>query len=83
MVLSRKYLIQCKICYRPTSGTNAFYLFYTVVNKTWVASIFSSVSSAAILNFKMAAIFSLFWAVFCPKTKHSHIFVIIIITYVS
>ena len=32
------YLIQCKICY--TSGNNAFYLLCTLMNKTWVGSIF-------------------------------------------
>ena len=51
------YIIQCKICY--TSGTNAFYLPNTLKHKTWVASIFFSVSSSAIL--------SLFWPVFAPK----------------
>ena len=42
---------------------------------------FSNASSVAILNFKMAAIFGLFWAVFVPKSYKVIYFLMIVTTY--
>ena len=79
--VTSKILIQCKICY--TSGTNAFHLLYTVVNKTWVASIFFECVFGGHFEFQNGCHIYPFSSCICPKTKHSHIFVMIIITYVS
>ena len=48
-----------------------FFLFCILIlllTKPELVPFFSNASSAAILNFKMAAIFSLFWTVFGPKS---------------
>ena len=73
-------VIQCKICY--TSGTNTFTFFILQWTKAELLPFFSSVSSAAILNFKMTAIFSLVLTSISSESTQNHISLMIFITYV-
>ena len=73
------YEIQCKIAY--TSGTKGFCILIPLRTKPELVPFFPNASSAAILNFKMAAIFSLFWAVFVPKSYKVIFFLMIVTTY--
>ena len=74
------YVIQCKICY--TSGTNAFYLLYTPVNKSWVASIFFECVFGGHFEFQNGAIFSLVLTSISSESTQNHISLMIFITYV-
>ena len=58
-----------------------FCILIPLGTKPELVPFFSNASSAAILNFKMAAIFGLFWKVFVPKSYKVIYFLMIVTTY--
>ena len=83
MVLCRNVVCHCKIAH--TSGPKAFFFFFYILiplqTEYELVPFLSNASSEGILNFKIAAIFSLFEQYLSQNHSQPYFFLMIVTTY--